>query len=98
VKHNLNELTEWLLSIQTTISHKVWTLVTGTGAAYTAGSAAANAEGSGFFERMLDFFINISVMEFLSMIALIMLIIERGFILWAWNKRRKRGDYDEGKV
>jgi hypothetical protein len=98
VRQNLHEIADWLMSIQSTISHKLWTLTTGGAAAYTAGTAAVHTEGSGFIERCLYFFSNITLMEFLSVIALLMLIAERAFILWAWNKRRKRGDYNEGKV
>ena len=98
MRHNLTELTNWLLSIQSTISHKLWTIATGGTAAYTAGSAAVHSEGSGVIEKVTYFFTNMTLMEFLSIIAILMLIAERAFILWAWNKRRKRGDYDEGKV
>lgn len=94
---NANNLFEWLLSIQATITHKIWTIAVGGGAVYTTGSAYADSSGSGFFDRLLNMFADLTLLEGLSIIATILLIIERGFICWAWYKRKQRGDYDTGK-
>lgn len=95
--HQINHIADWLWSMQATISHKVWTVTVGGGAIYTTGSAFAHSDGASILDRILNMFTGMTPLEFLSMIATLLLIIERGFICWAWYKRRQRGDYEEGK-
>lgn len=94
---NWNSLLDWLIAIQATITHKIWTLAVGGGAVYTTGSAYVHSSGDGFLSRLLNMFTDLTLLEGLSIIATILLIIERGFICWAWYKRKQRGDYDVGK-
>lgn len=97
ISQNANNLFDWLISIQATITHKIWTIAVGGGAVYTTGSAYAHSSGDGFLSRLLNMLTDLTLLEGLSIIATILLIIERGFICWAWYKRRQRGDYEEGK-
>lgn len=93
----LSNLVEWLFQAQHTITHKLWTLAVGGGAVYTSGSAYVEASGGSALDKFLNMLSNITMLEALSMIATILLIIERCFIVWAWWKRKQRGDYEAGK-
>lgn len=53
----------------------------------------------GFTDILFDFFQWLSTIDFMQMLstyAIILLCIERTYIVWAWRQRKKRGDYDEG--
>ena len=96
IQSNLHHLSEWFIQLQATLAHKIWTLVIGGGAVYTTGSAYTSASGDSIIARLLSMFTDLTLLEGLSIIATLLLIVERCFIVWAWYKRKKRGDYDEG--
>ncbi len=92
LKNLLHHLLESVPDYTTTATHKI---ITATGGA----SAVYNVRGwlPDWFSDAIDGVISFPWMGFLSAIALILLVIERAFIVWAWNRRRKRGDYSDKK-
>lgn len=59
----------------------------------TAGAAGAGAQlSSGWLDAVHDALYNFPWLNTLSAIAVILLIIERGFIVWAAYRKHKRGD------
>lgn len=58
-----------------------------------AGAAAASVQlSSSWFDNVYQFLYDFPWINSLSAIAVILLVIERAFIVWAWNNRRKRGE------
>lgn len=88
---NLN-ISEKLLSIQDTLINKAYLI----GAWMVSGSLAVpswlGADGRDFTERAHYYFANLTVMELLGFVAMILLIIERCFVVLArfreWRRHR----------
>jgi hypothetical protein len=82
---NKNELVNAITDYSHTLTSKILAVAGGT-------SAVSHTRIGDWFRDVFGWFAAWPWMETLSYIAIIMLIIERGFILWAWNNRRKRGE------
>jgi len=92
LKQIVNHLLESVPDYTTTATHKI---ITATGGA----SAVYNVRGwlPDWASDTIDSVASFPWMNFLSAIALFLLVIERMFILWAWYRRYKRGDYSDKK-
>lgn len=82
---NRNELANAITDYSHTLTSKALAVVGGT-------SAVSHTKAGDWLANTFDWFINWPWLETLSTIAVIMLIIERGFILWAWRNKYKRGE------
>lgn len=88
-------ISEKLLSVQDTLINKAYLI----GAWMISGSLTVpgwvGADGRDFSDRASYFFLNITVMEFLGFVAMMLLIIERCFVVWArfreWRRHRSDG-------
>lgn len=80
-----NGLANAITEYSHTITSKVLAVVGG-------GSAVSHTPFGGWIKESMDWFLSFPWMTTLSYIAIILLIVERGFIVWAWNNRRKRGE------
>lgn len=80
-----NELANAITEYSQTITSKALAVVGGT-------SAISHTSFGEWLKTPLDWFLSFPWMNTLSYVAIILLIIERGFIVWAWNNRRKRGE------
>ena len=78
-----------LANIITDYSHTIISKVVGT----TGGFAALMQTSIGTkINEAVDWFTSWPWMETLSYVAILLLIIERAFIVWAWNNKRRRGE------
>lgn len=80
-----NDLANAITDYSHTLTSKALAVVGGT-------SAVSNTRVGDWLSDKFHWFIHWPWMETLSTVAVLMLIIERGFILWAWNNKRKRGE------
>lgn len=80
-----NELVNAITDYSHTLTSKFLAIAGGT-------SAVSHTRIGDWFSGAFDWFAAWPWMETLSYVAIIMLIIERGFILWAWRNRIKRGE------
>jgi hypothetical protein len=64
---------------------KMFAVVAGT-------SAVSHTPAGNWFSEWFNLAMAWPWIEFLSTIAIILLIIERSFIIWAWNNKRRRGE------
>lgn len=88
-------ISERLLSVQETVVNKAYLL----GAWAVSGTLTVpgwvGADGRDFTERAQYFFANLTVMELLGFVAMLLLIIERSFVVWArfreWRRHRSDG-------
>ena len=83
-----HDLPAYLGSIQ----HKVVTAAGGTSAVYNIRNYLPEP-----FHNTIQAIAEFPWMDAISFLALFLLFVERCFIVYAWYKRTKRGDYDEGK-
>jgi branched-subunit amino acid ABC-type transport system permease component len=83
------ELASAITEYSHTITSKIIAVAGGTSA---ISHTPAGSWLKGIIDNTFSFFQGWPWMEFLSYIAIILLIIERGFIVWAWNNKRKRGE------
>lgn len=92
LRNLVNHLLESVPEYTSTATHKMITAAGGTSAVY-------NARGwlPDWASDAIDSVASFPWMSTLSAVALIMLVIERAFILWAWYRRYKRGDYSDKK-
>lgn len=97
ISENINHVTEWAWHLQTNFFHKIWTVSAGTAVTYTTGEAFVNSDGGSFGDKLINMFTNLTLLEFLSVVATVLLIVERGFYIYFLWKRKQRGDY-EGKM
>jgi hypothetical protein len=93
---NLKHLTEQMIHDLPTylgsIQHKIVTAAGGTSAVYNIRDYLPSPVHD-VIQAVSEF----PWVDTVSFLALLLLFIERCFILYAWYKRVKRGDYDEGK-
>lgn len=82
---NKNHLANVITEYSQTVTSKVIGVVGG-------GSAVANTPIGSFVKEYFDIITSWPWMQALSYIALFLLVVERGFIVWAWNNKRKRGE------
>lgn len=82
---NRNDLATAITEYSHTLTSKAVAVVGGT-------SAVSHTPAGSYIAGALDWFMGWPWMETLSYIAVILLIIERGFIVWAWYQRSKKGD------
>lgn len=80
-----NDLTNAITDYSHTLTSKALAVVGGT-------SAVSHTSFGGWLTDAFDWFLSFPWMTTLSYVAIILLIIERGFIVWAWNNKRKRGE------
>ena len=80
-----NDLANAITEYSHTLTSKLLAVVGGTSA------VSHTSIGDGLAD-MFDWFVSWPWMETLSYIAIVLLIIERAFIVWAWNNKRKRGE------
>lgn len=80
-----NDLANAITDYSHTLTSKALAIVGGT-------SAVSHTSFGGWLKDSMDWFISFPWMNTLSCVAIILLIVERGFIVWAWNNRRKRGE------
>lgn len=80
-----NNLANAITDYSHTLTSKALAVVGGT-------SAISHTSIGGWVRDLSEWFLSFPWMSTLSYIAIILLIIERGFIVWAWNNRRKRGE------
>ena len=96
---NRNELANAITEYSHTLTSKIVAVVGGTSAVshttfgeWVTGAFDWLASFGGGLTDAFDWFLSFPWMTTLSYVAIILLIIERGFIVWAWNNRRKRGE------
>lgn len=82
---NKNELASAVLEYSHTMTSKAVTVIGGA-------SAVSQTSFGGWVANAVDWFHSWPWMTTLSYVAIILLIIERGFIVWAWNRKRRRGE------
>lgn len=82
---NRNELASAVLEYSHTMTSKIVTVVGGA-------SAVSHTAAGGWISATVDWFQAWPWMNTLSYVAVVLLIIERGFIVWAWNRKRRRGE------
>lgn len=80
-----NDLANAITEYSHTLTSKLLAVVGGT-------SAVSHTSLGEKIAGAFDWFVSWPWMETLSYIAIILLIIERAFIVWAWNNKRKRGE------
>ena len=80
-----NELANAITEYSHTMTSKALAVVGGT-------SAVSHTPAGGWIKDATDWFINWPWMSTLSYIAIMLLIVERGFIVWAWYQKHKRGE------
>ena len=80
-----NELASAILDYSHTMMSKAVTLVGGI-------SAVSQTPAGGWLADAIAWFHAWPWMTTLSYVAIILLIVERGFIVWAWNRKRQRGE------
>ena len=80
-----NDLANAITEYSHTLTSKIVAIVGGT-------SAVSHTPAGGWVADTVDWFIAWPWMETLSYIAIVLLIIERAFIVWAWNRKRQRGE------
>lgn len=90
--HLLNDMPQYINSF----IHKSFTWIGGMSAAYQL-----SASGSDYIPDILipmfNWLWHINWLQLFSSYAVIALGVERTFVIWAWYRRAKRGDYDEKK-
>jgi hypothetical protein len=84
----IHDLPAYLGSVQ----HKVVTAAGGTSAVYNVRDYLPEP-----VHDVIQALASFPWVDTVSFLALLLLFIERCFIVYAWYKRTKRGDYDEGK-
>lgn len=90
IKGFLVNLPEKLLSVQETIANKAYLLAGWIASGSITANGLIGADGRTYFERVEYFFVNITLMESLGLLAMILLIIERIFTVWArWREHRR---------
>lgn len=82
---NKNELANTILEYSHTMTSKAVTVIGGT-------SAISQTSAGSMISDAIEWFHAWPWMTTLSYIAIILLIVERGFIVWAWNRKRRRGE------
>ena len=92
VKHLIDQMIHDSPAYFSGIQHKVVTAAGGTSAIYNVRDYLPKPVHDAI-QAVAEF----PWVDTISFLALILLFIERGFIVYAWYKRTKRGDYDEGK-
>lgn len=92
IKSAINHLLEHMPDYTSTATHKIITAAGGTSAVYNIRDWLPD-----WMESTIDSVASFPWMNTLSAVALILLIIERTFIAWAWYRRWKRGDYSDKK-
>ena len=80
-----NDLVNAITEYSHTLTSKVLAIAGGT-------SAVSHTPAGSAIRDAIDWFSAWPWMETLSYIAIILLIIERAFIVWAWFQRHKRGE------
>lgn len=81
-----NELATMVLDHSQTIASKVNLAIGGT-------AAISQTPAGSWLADALNWFMAWPWMTALSYVAIILLIVERVFIVWAWNRKRKRGEF-----
>jgi len=92
LKHLIESMIHDLPSYLGSLQHKLVTAAGGTSAVYNLRDYLPETVQDTF--TLLQSFPWVDTVSFL---ALFLLFVERCFIVYAWYKRAKRGDYDEGK-
>jgi hypothetical protein len=92
LKQIVNHLLESVPEYTTTATHKIITATGGASAVYNVRDWLPEWASSS-----IDSLASFPWMSTLSAIALILLIVERCFIVWAWYRRIKRNDYSDKK-
>lgn len=92
LRNLVNHILESVPDYTSTATHKLITAAGGTSAVYNLRDWLPS-----WAHESINTVAAFPWMNFLSTIALIMLVIERAFILWAWYRRYKRGDYSDTK-
>lgn len=92
LKHLIDQMIHDLPAYLGSVQHKIVTAAGGTSAVYNIRDYLPEPV-SDVIQAAVDF----PWMDTVSFLALFLLFIERCFIVYAWYKRTKRGDYDEGK-
>ena len=80
-----NDLANAITEYSHTLTSKIVAIVGGT-------SAVSHTPAGSWIADTVKWFTEWPWMSTLSYIAIILLIIERGFIVWAWNRKRQRGE------
>ena len=93
---NLKQLTENMIhdlpNYLGSLQHKLVTAAGGTSAIYNVRDYLPDPVHDAF--TLIQAF---PWMDTISFLALLLLFVERCFIVYAWYRRTRRGDYDEGK-
>ncbi len=92
LNHLANDMPQYINSF----IHKSFTWVGGASAAYQLSSSGADYIPDVLIP-IFNWLWHINWLQLFSSYAIIALGIERTFVLWAWYRRVKRGDYDEKK-
>lgn len=92
LKHLIDQMIHDLPTYLGSVQHKIVTAAGGTSAVYNIRDYLPEP-----VQDVMHAAVNFPWMDTVSFLALLLLFIERCFIVYAWYKRTKRGDYDEGK-
>lgn len=89
---NRNELASVILDYSHTIVSKFTLLVGGSAAVSKTQFGTWLADLINQVMNAVIIFSGWPWMEMVTNAAIVLLFIERGFIVWAWNRKRKRGE------
>lgn len=92
VKQLIDQMIHDLPTYLSSAQHKIVTAAGGTSAVYNIRDYLPEP-----LHETIQAIADFPWMDTISFLALLLLFIERCFIVYAWYKRTKRGDYDEGK-
>ena len=80
-----NDLANAITEYSHTLTSKAIAVVGGT-------SAVSHTPAGTWFSETFEWLVNWPWMSTLSSIAVMLLIVERAFIVWAWYNKHKRGE------
>lgn len=100
LKQHLNDLTHMATSdfshYAQSVQYKLFTWIGGGSVAYQA-SHEAESYLPDFIMPAVEWLWSVDWLNTFTTYAVLALCVERTFVAWAWYKRFKRGDYNEGK-
>lgn len=85
-------------SLHQIISSKISLITLGSYAGYVTVDGVVEIEKQhdefNFISLIIDYFLSMNPTQFLGFVALLLLVIDRSFVVWLWIRRIRRGDYN----